>query len=325
MGKSTVLLFIAALAIGGWYLAKRYDIRGFDQIKLTRRDGDNQREAGLPPAARSEGTIRVASFNIQAFGPSKADKPDVMEVIARTIRQFDVVAIQELRSPRPEVLQKLIERVNAGGGHYSLLVGPPVGRTQNKEQYVFIFDQATLEVDRGASYLVDDPDDLLHRPPLVGWFRVRGPAADKAFTFTLVNVHTDPDEAAQELNALDDVFYAVRDDGRGEDDLIMLGDFNADDQHMNDLGRISGVMAAISGTPTNTRQTHQYDNLVFQLPATSEYAGRSGVFDFMREYNLTLDQALEVSDHLPVWAEFSMHEGGGVPAVATFDGSSTVR
>jgi hypothetical protein len=45
--------------------------------------------------------------------------------------------------------------------------------------------------------------------------------------------------------------------------------------------------------------------------------GRSGVLDFMRDGNLTLEEALEVSDHLPVWAEFSIFEGGTIGRVAT--------
>ena len=236
-----------------------------------------------------------------------------------------MVALQEVRSERPDVLQRLLEQINTAGGHYALLAGPRVGRTASKEQFVFVFDQATVEVDRGASYTVEDPDDLLHRPPFVGWFRVRGPAPNQAFTFTLVNTHIDPDEVPAEIKVLDDVFFSVRDDGRGEDDVILLGDFNTDDRHLHDLGRVSGMLAAISGRPTNTRQTQEYDNLIFQLPATSEYAGRSGVFDFMREYNLTLDQALQISDHLPVWAEFSMQEGGGVPSVAATDLVPSVR
>ena len=43
-----------------------------------------------------------------------------------------------------------------------------------------MFDTASIEVDRSALYTVADPDDLLHREPLVGWFRVRGPPADQA-------------------------------------------------------------------------------------------------------------------------------------------------
>ncbi len=124
---------------------------------------------------------------------------------------------------------------------------------------------------------------------------------------------------------LADAYFKIRDDGRGEDDLIMLGDFNLDDQHMGDLGRISGFLATIAEHPTDTQQTRQYDNLVFQLRATCEYAGRSGVYDFMRQYNLTLDQALQVSDHLPVWAEFSIYEGGHHPAVIASQDAAAVR
>jgi hypothetical protein len=30
----------------------------------------------------------------------------------------------------------------------------------------------------------------------------------------------------------------------------------------------------------------------------------------MREFDLTMQQAQEISEHLPVWAEFSSYEGG---------------
>ena len=73
--------------------------------------------------------------------------------------------------------------------------------------------------------------------------------------------------------------------------------------------------------PTNTRGNAQYDNLLFHSQATTEFTGRGGVYDFMRVVNLTLDQALKVSDHLPVWAEFSVYEGGAPGRVS--DGLSS--
>ena len=66
-------------------------------------------------------------------------------------------------------------------------------------------------------------------------------------------------------------------------------------------------------TPTNPDQTKQWDNLVFESQASAEFTGRSGILNLMRQYNLSLQEALEVSDHLPVWAEFSIYEGGTVP------------
>jgi endonuclease/exonuclease/phosphatase family metal-dependent hydrolase len=323
VNKSSLLMIAALLGAGAVVFLNNFEIQGLDQIRIVRRTSTPKQETGssdyLPPDPES---IRIASFNIQVLGTTKVQNEPVMEILARTIRHFDVVAIQEIRAKSQDVLPQLVKAINATGRRYDFVIGERQGRTSSKEQYAFVFDSQRVEVDRHQLYSIHDPDDLLHRPPYVAWFRVRGPPPEHAFTFTLVNIHTDPDEVSDEVNVLDDVFQLVRDDGRGEDDVILLGDLNADDQHLGQLGAISGMVAAISGQPTNTRQTQQYDNLVFHMPATSEYRSRSGVFDFMREYNLTQEQALQVSDHLPVWAEFSIYEGGVEPAVA---GQATPR
>jgi endonuclease/exonuclease/phosphatase family metal-dependent hydrolase len=278
----------------------------------------------MPQVARSGNAVRVASFNIQVFGESKMAKPRVRALLVEIVRQFDIVAIQEVRS-KADVLPQFVDGLNAGGRHYDYVIGPRLGRTSSKEQYAFVFDTASIEIDRSALYTVSDPDDLLHREPLVGWFRVRGPPPAEAFTFSLVNIHTDPDETARELDALADVFRVVRDDGRGEDDVIVLGDLNVDEAHLGRLGQISNIHWAISRVATNTRGTKQYDNIVFSSLATSEYTGRWGVFDMIRQFNLTVDEALEISDHQPVWAEFSLQEGGARGRVATRPFNATSR
>jgi endonuclease/exonuclease/phosphatase family metal-dependent hydrolase len=239
------------------------------------------------------------------------------------VRRFDVVAIQEIRSLDDTVIPNFVALINSTGRNYDFVLGKREGRTSSKEQYAYIFDTASVEVDRGGVYSVGDPDKLFHRPPLVAWFRVRGPPADRAFTFKLVNVHTDPDKAdlERELDHLDDVLHAVRlegvlDPGSDEDDVVLLGDFNTDERNLGPLGRESNVAWAIAGTPTNTRGTKQYDNIVFKRWTTVEFTGKSGVLDLKTEFKLTDDQALEVSDHQPVWAEFSIYEGGAGAPIA---------
>jgi len=271
----------------------------------------------LPPVERSGDAIRIASFNIQVFGDSKSNKPQVMNRLAEICREFDIVAIQEIRSKNQDLLPNFVELVNESGRKYDYVIGERLGRTVSKEQYAFVFDTASVVVDRNQMYTVEDPDDLLHREPLVVPFRVRGPPEQSAFTFKLVNIHTDPDETDQELDALGDVYAAVTRDGSNEDDIIVLGDLNVDDKHLGRLGQISGIMPVISGKMTNTRKTKQYDNIVFIGTATSEFTGRGGVYDFMRKFNLTEQEALEISDHLPVWAEFKIYEGGQPGRVAT--------
>lgn len=319
--KSSFVLLIA-LAASAWFALQRYDLRGLEDLQLVRNGSNTSDREGLPPEAEEKETIRIASFNIKSLDLKKGQDAAAMDILARIVPEFDIVAVQELRSTRPEVLRTLMDLINQAGMRYSILVGPQVESNSHGETFAYLYNQATIETDRAAAYVVEDPDDLLRHPPLVGWFRVRGPAKSEAFTFTLANVHAAPDRPTTGSGQLDavfrEVFYQVRDDGRDEDDLIMLGDFHADDQHLGELQKIPGLLVAISDTPTDTQQKHQYDNLVFQLPATGEYTGRSGVFDFLREYNLTLEEALRVSDHLPVWAKFSAYEGGSTPTtVAT--------
>ncbi len=45
----------------------------------------------------SNETIKIATFNIQIFGKAKRQKEDVMEVLTKTVRNFDIIAIQEIR------------------------------------------------------------------------------------------------------------------------------------------------------------------------------------------------------------------------------------
>jgi endonuclease/exonuclease/phosphatase family metal-dependent hydrolase len=264
--------------------------------------------------------IHIASFNIQVFGTSKLRKRPVMNILAEVARRFDVMAIQEVRAKDDHVVPTFVELINSTGRKYDFVIGPRLGRTSSKEQYAFIFDTARIEVDRSSMYTVADPQDRFQREPTVVRFRVRGPADGQAFTFTLADIHTEPDEARKEMDALADVFVGIQNNGSGEDDVILLGDLNSDEYHLGRMGQLPGIQHVVTGVTTNTRRTHMYDNIMFDRRPTVEYTGRWGVLDLRNEYLLPLDQALEVSDHFPVWAEFSAYEGGaalaGRPAVA---------
>jgi len=280
--------------------------------------------AATPPPTPMFGgpSIRIASFNIQVFGEAKAKKPYVMATLASIIQNFQVVAIQEIRTQDDYLIDNFLRTyVNQNGRTYNKVIGPRLGRTVSKEQYAFIYDTATIEVNPRCIFTVNDPDDLLHREPLVAMFRVRGPPAQQAFTFVLIDMHTDPDETKSKLNALGQVYQAVRRACNGEDDIILLGDLNVDDKHLGDLGRIDHIYPVVRNTYTNTRQNAQYDNIIFHGPSTTEFTGHWGVFNFAEQFHLNLNQALEVSDHFPIWAEFNAYESTTPGRVASRDGT----
>jgi len=312
MKKLFGYLILLLLVFGGGMIASQSDTANWKLDFSLPKLGSAKTSR---PGATSE-SIKIATFNIQVFGQKKVNDPSVLPTLVQVARKFDVLAIQEIRSHEQDVLPKYVAAINAEGAAYDYVISFRLGRTNSKEQYAFVYNTNTIELDRESVYVVEDPQDLLHREPFVAGFRARGAPPERAFTFTLVNIHTDPDEVAREVDSLADVYQAVREDGRGEDDIIVLGDLNADDRHLGRLAQLPYMGWAIAGIPSNTRGTALYDNLVFQKLATREYTGNSGVFNLREEYSLSQAQAELVSDHYPVWAEFSVYEGDARDQVA---------
>lgn len=251
-------------------------------------------------------TIRIASFNVASLGPSKISKPRVLQTLVGALRQFDVIALQEIRSSRDDILPLLVDAMNQSDGDFDFLVGPRIGREPPYDQFAIIFNKERVETDRIQLYTVSDPEDLLLYDPLVGWFRCKNVASDAAFTFSLVNFRLDPERLEEEKQIIPSLIDAIRADGRGEDDWILAGDIGED---LGSLLQLSGVRFAIRDLPTDVAGTKQMDSIFFSANATGEFTGKAGSYDFLRKSNMSLEGALEVSDHLPIWAEFSVLEG----------------
>ena len=260
--------------------------------------------ASGPAGGKPTDAITICSFNIQVFGESKIAKPQVVDVLAKVVRKFDIVAIQEVRAKSDSVIPQFLSAINADGSRYQFVIGPRLGRTVSKEQYTFIYDSTRIEVDPSSVGTSPNPGDRLHRPPLHARFRVRANPPESGFSFWLVDTHTDPDEVSAEVNALADVFMEMKALRPDEDDVILLGDFNAGPPQFGKIKQIPGVGWAVSGVTTNTRRSKTYDNLIFDTRTTTEYTGRWGVLDLQNTFALSIDKALEVSDHNPVWAAF---------------------
>ncbi|MCY2984962.1 MAG: endonuclease/exonuclease/phosphatase [Planctomycetota bacterium] len=264
---------------------------------------------GLP--VRTPQTILISSFNIQTFGKKKLEDPWVIEKIVAIIRQFDVVAVQEVRAEDQTTIPRLIKLINSNGANYDYLLGPRLGRTASKEQYAFIYDTASVVSSPDAIYTIEDNADLLHREPLVARFVTRVPQGIRPFSFSLVNIHTDPDEVKTELPVMHTVLKGIREFeylSAHEDDVILLGDLNAGPKQFGPLAQIPGIYWIIDSEATNTIRKSIYDNMIFDRGLTNEYTGRSGVLDVCDMFGIKVDEALRISDHLPIWAEFTTQE-----------------
>ena len=269
----------------------------------------NTQSKSIP--AKAKETILIASFNIQVFGESKVKDRWVMERLAEVIRQFDIVAIQEVRSKDQTILSSLVNFVNALGGRYDYLIGPRLGRTDSKEQYAYVYDASRIITGKDCSYTLNDDIDLLHREPLIARFVARTTLTNRPWSFSMVNLHTDPDEATAEVNAMGSIMREIRNYefmAGQEDDVILLGDFNAPPAKMASLQTQAGMRPLIVNQPTNVRETELYDNILIEPMANVEFTGRAGVMSLREFLGISVNDALKLSDHNPVWAEFWVEE-----------------
>lgn len=317
MIRFTSTLLLAAIVVGGiWALMNRDRIQHpSDIVQLVQeslKEYPSTIEADFPaPSAQVpiEPVVRIATLKLDRFGASLGDYQN-LSLVAKLCRPYDAIAIQGMAGDDNNWVEQLALAINSTGqdGDYTFVTDLSKSDPRPTQNAIF-YNQRTLAMDHHRWYTVADPDDLLSRNPLVAWFRTRVPDPDRAFTFTLVNVEMASQRIAPELPYLGDLFRAVRNDGRGEDDVIIAGDFNCGDRGLDPLRKHSDLTWVVSNAPTDVRSSMQTDNLLFSSTSTTEFTGQGGVFDFMRQYNLRIKDAEQISRRMPVWAEFSVYEG----------------
>jgi endonuclease/exonuclease/phosphatase family metal-dependent hydrolase len=255
----------------------------------------------LPETPESE-RIRICTFNIQVFGVSKMSKPGVADVLADIVSRFDLTAVQEVRSARPEPVERFMALLPE---RYGYVLGPREGRSSSKEQFWIIYDTEKLTVLGAETW--PDPGDRFERNPLGVYFQTK----DK-FDFILVDVHVRPDSAAEEIAAMPELAAGFRELWQ-ERDVILMGDFNADGYYYDETA-LSAVFPGdeyliITGNDLDTTVAagdNSYDRIIISASALEDYAFRLGVLRFEEHYDFDAlpVRPRELSDHYPVWAEF---------------------
>jgi deoxyribonuclease-1-like protein len=321
MAKKLFIVLTIAAFIGGVFFVLNYDVQ---RQSVNGKTCWSIVPKGIAPVAAPQAgflgqgpaTLRIASFQLGRLDDAKLADHQAGDVLVRLLSQFDVIALQGVRGKNQGVLIRLVDQLNAAGGRsYDFAVCPTQQRDLLEHYSAFVFDQKRVNVDRTTVRFVEDPLGRFRFKPLMGLFQAVGPSPAEAFTFALVNAEIAPDNAAAELNVLAEAYRAVRDklkgpNGMPEDDIILLGDLETDDRHLGPLGNLLGVTPLISGVPSTVRGANLLDNILLDRHATREFTGRAEVIDMMRAFDLTMPGAQLISEHLPIWAEFSIYEGG---------------
>ena len=243
----------------------------------------------------------VLSWNIQHFGASK-DSAE-LALIARIVRPYDVVAIQEVVTAPAgaQTLARLADLLSRSGARWDYAISAPTNSPPYKtERYAFLW-QAHKFQPCGQAVLLSALDTLIEREPFLLCLQGR------AHKILLCNFHARTRNNYPEVE-IAHLIRAVT--ALPEAPLVVLGDFNLSATHPVFVPLMrAGFTLATADTPTTLRRSlpdqpgaspylHPYDHIF--LPAAHFSRLDAGRVDFVGRAG-SLPAALSISDHAPVW------------------------
>lgn len=256
----------------------------------------------LPEPVRRN--IRVATFNLQVFGPSKASDARLVDEVASIIERYDVVAVQELKDVSEEAPYVLLDALEKRGAPHAMILSERGGRepddASSREQYAYFYDATKLAVIGTPALFDDSAHDRFQREPYIARFEALGGALD----FVMVNIHTRPDSAVEEIDALSDVASWAW-NAYGTPSVVVLGDFNASCAYAEpseldalDLRDPEYLWVVPDDADTNAAASVcAYDRVVLWGRAAEAFEGSWGV-------DVGFEQS-GLSDHWPVWVDLT--------------------
>ncbi|XP_004717650.1 deoxyribonuclease-1-like 1 [Echinops telfairi] len=253
--------------------------------------------------------FRICAFNAQRLTLAKVAREPVMDTLVQILARCDIMVLQEVVDSTGSAIPLLLRELNRydASGPYSYLSSPLLGRSTYMEKYVYIYRSHRTQV--LESYVYNDQDDLFAREPFIAQFTLPSKVLP---SLVLVPLHTTPKAVEKELNALYHVFQDVSQHWQSEE-VILLGDFNADCGSLTKkrleellLRTETGFLWVIpDGVDTTVRaSTHcAYDRIVLHGPRCQGLLQTASAFEFPRSFQLSEEQALNISDHYPVEVE----------------------
>jgi len=260
--------------------------------------------------AQNSQPLKICSFNVQIFGVNKAKKSDVMEILGKIFRRYDLCLMMEIRDTGDDSIKQLMATINGKTDNYRLAISDRLGRTNSKEQYAFIYNKNKVSVSDSFTFDDDAAGDLFEREPYVVRFKAPSAAVKDFF---IAGIHTSPEQAKEEINDLVKVYDAAVKRFKLTDGVIM-GDFNAACSYFakkywkdNDL-RTDQRFLWLIGDDINTtvgKSDCAYDRFVVAGSKLRQYSKNAKTYYYDDDYKVELELAKLVSDHYPIEFQIS--------------------
>lgn len=251
--------------------------------------------------SQSSAPITIATWNIRDFGGTKNNQE--IRTIAEVIRNFDLIAIQEVVAKDPagaKAVARLVDELNRMGSKWDYRVSDPTQSpsSQMSERYAFIWKTSKVKV--SAPPFLDSANAAnIFREPYIGKFKTK-----ENIEFWIVNYHarrfdSNPQE---EIELFDEYQSRLK-----SDRVIIAGDFNTseDDPVFSELYELD-YQSVLNDEGTTLKQkckekvyvNHAIDNIY--IPRATCKLIESDAYDFVGDCD-KLEAARFISDHLPVY------------------------
>ncbi|XP_013874590.1 deoxyribonuclease gamma [Austrofundulus limnaeus] len=263
--------------------------------------------------------MKVAAFNMKNLGMKKVSDSFVSKRLIEIMSQYSIVLILEVVDKNNKAMELLQEKLNkASERSYKMARSACLGRDTYKEQYVYFYREDEVKLEDEYQYEDNQAgdEDAFAREPYVVHFKCPNTVAED---LVLIPVHTKPEDAQKEIDELYDVVTAVREKW-GIDNIIILGDFNADGRYLSAKKKKTVRICkepfhwliddSVDTTASNCND-ETYDRIVVygseMLDAIVPDSAKA--FNFQKEFKLTDEDALRISDHYPVEVELKTKAG----------------
>lgn len=239
-------------------------------------------------------SVKIANWNMQIFGESKANDAKLMNSYIDKIKNYDIIFLQEIKDDSGTAYQSLCNSLI----DYNCVISSRAGTTSSKEQYLVVYKK-NIAIEQFIDYNLLNYTTEFERPPIEVVFLINYTKYTNStnmvvynYSITVWNIHTKPENVKTELTNLQNlVSYTPY--------TMILGDLNADCTYYNPENEslFRGWNWVIKdGADTTVSSTNCAYDRIFVA---------NELFLRMNSWGIDTSVTKEQSDHYIIWSSFN--------------------